>query len=86
MSGVARLFLEITTGKRTALYNLLPLDPDKRVCTRAWRLWRNGKHFYDVSISNEGWISCTCPDATFRGRVCKHASALRAAGLLPKEK
>jgi hypothetical protein len=32
----------------------------------------------DYDIDSGAW-SCTCPDATYRQRQCKHAKALRAA-------
>lgn len=87
MTDCARVFLELHTGKRVQLYQLVPLDPDSNVATRAWRVWKPGKKkFYDVAIDSRGWISCTCADATFRNRACKHIRALKALGLLSKEK
>ena len=89
VADTARIFIELRIGKRVTLYRLMPLDPDPRVATKAWRLWRPGKNrklFYDVAISPEGWLTCTCPDAVYRSRDCKHIRAIRAMGLLPKEK
>lgn len=86
MTSVARVFLELTIGKRVTLYRLVPLDPDPRVATRAWRLFRPSGKSYDVAICDRGWITCTCPDASYRQHDCKHIRAIRAHGLLPRER
>jgi hypothetical protein len=41
-----------------------------------YRLVKSDSTIYDVN--GEKW-QCDCPDATYRGRECKHAKALRAA-------
>ena len=79
---IACLYLELATGKKKAFYLLAPLEADPRVALKAWRLWRaSDRVFYDVSINDKGWIECTCQDATYRQRMCKHAKALQALGL-----
>ncbi len=78
------LFLAISNGKRTTLYKLLPIDPHQDVATKAWRIWKTKKVFYDVAINAEGLVTCSCGDAVFRHRPCKHLGALRALGLLPR--
>ncbi len=81
----AEVFLRLTVGKRSTLYRLIPLNPDPRVATRAWRVIRpgtGGKKWYDVGIDTNGYETCTCPDAVYRSRRCKHLAAIRALGLL----
>lgn len=41
---------------------------------------------YVVRIGQKGQVSCTCRDAGYRGRPCKHELALRMLGLLRKPK
>jgi hypothetical protein len=78
----ARIFLEIAQGERTQLYWLEPLPTHPNVATKAWRLWKPGcKAFYDVSIE-QGVVNCTCADANWRQRSCKHARATMELGLL----
>lgn len=85
-NGSARLFLEITVGKRRTLYLVTPLQPDPRVATRAWSL-RNGHLVYHVAIHPEGYYSCSCADSTYRSfGWCKHVRSMAAMGLLPKGK
>lgn len=86
MKGHAELFLRITTSRRADFYRVVPLDVDKEVAVRAWRLWKSSKVHYDCSITVRGWFECTCADSTYRSRVCKHGKALIAHGLLSKEK
>jgi hypothetical protein len=79
----ATLFLRLETGKKTALYALVPLDPDPDVATRAWRLWtQDRKSFYDVAVCPKGYLSCSCADHVYRARECKHLQALRTLELI----
>mgnify|MGYP001159159207 CR=1 FL=1 len=80
---MSQLFIQITDKKsgEAVLYLLEPLEPDKRVAVRAWRLWKE-EEFYDVAIDGKGLVSCTCEDATYRHRPCKHLAALKEFGLL----
>lgn len=82
--GTARLFIEITVGKRKALYSVTPIPADTRVAPKAWRL-ANQKASYDVAIEENGYYSCTCADSTYRSHGnCKHVRSLKALGLLPQ--
>jgi hypothetical protein len=40
---------------------------------------------YHVRLDTAGAVSCTCPAFVNTGKPCKHAEALRAAGLLPDD-
>lgn len=66
-----RLFLEI--GR--AFYWLVPLYPGWRLITRAGNV-------YDVHADESGVVRCDCGDAVFRGRRCKHVTAVVALGLM----
>ena len=83
---IARLFIELVVKGKSTLYRVTALDPHPNVATTAWRMCGNNgkKKCYDVAINDKGWITCTCADATYRGRTCKHAAALVALGMLPK--
>lgn len=50
-------------------YDVIPFDG-------GFRLVKSDGTAYDIDA--ESW-QCDCPDATYRGRECKHAKALRAA-------
>ena len=53
-------------------------------CRRIVRLYTDagfGGDSYDVSFHSGGPARCTCADATFRGRECKHVRAIVALGL-----
>jgi hypothetical protein len=62
-------------------YIVLPLEDNEH--TYAFAICREGQHDpYQVTVKD--W-TCTCPDTVYRGRQCKHATALRTAfeGKLP---
>ena len=35
-------------------------------------------------VTHKGVVTCSCPDSTRTGAVCKHIAALRAAGLVSR--
>jgi SWIM zinc finger len=83
--GTVRLFLEINAKGKRQLYQVTPIQADSRVAPKAWRLSK-GKESYDVALvtGEKGTVaSCTCPDAIYRDRLCKHLLALLDGGLLP---
>ena len=82
---MSRLFLEIPAKRGAKLYLVTLLDPDPRVAVKAWRLTQEGGKSYDVSVCKRGWLSCTCADAVYRTKTCKHAQALQEMGLLPRK-
>jgi len=43
-----------------------------------WRLSKSDGKVYNVRLAGGDGPSCTCPDATYRRRICKHQSALSA--------
>jgi SWIM zinc finger len=55
--------------------------------TRSWVLRkRSGPRagaVYAV-VTHKGVVTCSCPDSTHAGAVCKHVAALRAAGLVSR--
>ncbi len=55
--------------------------------TRSWCLRkRSGPRagaVYAV-VTHKGVVTCSCPDSTRTGAVCKHIAALRAAGLVSR--
>jgi len=55
---------------------------------RTWRLrklegQREGA-VYEIREYADGYQRCTCMDAKFRGRACKHLLAMRQMGALPE--
>jgi SWIM zinc finger len=73
------------------VYDLTPLlDCDPCIAVRACQLRKlplaanDPAPVYHVRQAPQGWTECDCPDATFRGRDCKHARALIALGLLDR--
>ena len=55
-------------------YGVMLLEDRGRVV--GYRMVKPDGTAYDIDA--EGW-SCTCPDATFRERLCKHSKALQTA-------
>ncbi len=55
--------------------------------TRSWVLRkRSGPRagaVYAV-VTHKGVVTCSCPDSTRTGAVCKHVAAMRAAGLVSR--
>src|SRR5690349_12977196 len=65
-----------TVAINGTLYAVMPLVEDLH--TYGFVLCRDGlKDWYQVQV--EGWV-CSCPDATFRQRECKHSYAIRLLG------
>jgi hypothetical protein len=65
----------------TSVYQMVGLGPG------VFRLWSlHGKGQYDVT-TDEGRVTCTCPDYRHRrrdaGETCKHGDALVLLGMLP---
>lgn len=73
---IAKLFLTIATGRKTALY-LAERNGD------AWRLRKSNREVFDIHADEHG-LHCTCGDAIWRKRTCKHANALIEVGLLKR--
>jgi hypothetical protein len=44
-----------------------------------WDLMKPDGTTYRIVCDRDGNLSCDCPDATYRERTCKHATALREA-------
>ena len=84
---VARLFIEITNGKKTDLYHLVQLDPDPNVAKVAWQLAKDDGECHEVAVTEAGNLSCTCGDFLWRKHHgCKHVRGLMQSGLISKEK
>jgi hypothetical protein len=43
-----------------------------------YRLTKDDQTTYDIDTTGTDW-QCSCPDATYRERECKHCKGLRAA-------
>lgn len=95
VAGTCRLILQINETPYV-LTRLRPDPQAARAAWRLrkveTRTRRDGTPFesepavYDVAVLADGLPSCDCPDAVYRRanteHYCKHARALRAAGLL----
>lgn len=57
-------------------YAVLPLG---EYPSRGFRVTSDRGDCYDLDAANPRALICDCPDATFRGRECKHARAVREA-------
>jgi hypothetical protein len=58
-------------------YDIRPLADKGRLV--GFRLFKHADaSVYDLDVTGADW-RCDCPDATFRGRACKHATELREA-------
>lgn len=77
--GAARLVLQIN-GVAYAVRKLRKLG--RGVAGFALKKLASGA-VYSV-VRARGEVSCTCPDSSIRGAVCKHRQALAAVGLLGK--
>ena len=87
MTGKASLFLRLTTGKKSALYQLVCIPSDPRVAVTAWKIYKTKDKCYEVAIDPKGYETCTCPDHIYRGgKRCKHVRAMQALGLLPRSR
>ena len=73
---MTELFLRIRTAKTSTLYLVKLIEADPRVAKRAWRLIHS-RGTYDVALDPRGWWTCTCADATYRDRECKHVKAIK---------
>jgi hypothetical protein len=64
-------------------YSVIPLPADASVARKAYRLSKHGAKpaSYDVRQAPEGFVECSCPGHTYRGK-CKHVRALTAAGMV----
>ena len=51
---------------------------DSNINHAGYRLTKDDQTTYDIDTTGKDWL-CSCPDATYRERECKHAKALRAA-------
>lgn len=77
--GLGRLSITSNTarGPVTAEYDVgAHLDDQGQVT--GYRLVKDDDEGYDVNTTGRDWL-CTCADATYRRRECKHALGLRAA-------
>lgn len=75
--------LAITQGDTLTYYRLTRLAHDYG--TAAYRLSRVGSALtYDLIRDENGYWSCDCPDAIFRGNPCKHGKCLEALRLAGK--
>jgi hypothetical protein len=72
------LFIDRDDGQGRKAYYLRKLWPGEMT---AWRLTRTDGSSCDVLLV-DGEPSCSCQDAVFRERVCKHGKALKAHGLI----
>ncbi len=52
---------------------------DRGMAGRLWDVRKPDGTTYRVCENAEGELACDCPDATFRTRRCKHATAVREA-------
>ncbi len=71
--------LQLVMFLDTVSYVVKPLRSDMH--RRAFTLKKADGERYHLGQHEDGFISCSCADATFRDRECKHGRALRAAGL-----
>jgi hypothetical protein len=46
---------------------------------RLWDLRKPDGTTYRLTLNHDGDLACDCPDATYRGRACKHVHAVQAA-------
>ena len=44
----------------------------------AYRLTRSDGSTIDVTVTEDGAVECSCADAVYRERVCKHAKSIRS--------
>ena len=80
-------FLQITIGTKVTMYLIEPLEVHQEMARCGFRLSRSNKansKRCDIVQNWHGFNSCTCADARFRQRECKHIKALQAIGKLPK--
>jgi len=75
--------LWLTMGKKIDVYAVEDARPDPSVASPAFRLTKPDGTQYTVHRDRHG-IGCTCQDATYRQRMCKHGKALVAVGLIRK--
>jgi len=89
--GVLTIKTKAKRGKKyvenVQVYEVCDLDPDPRCAYPAFSLRKKSGEVWHIAVETYG-PTCSCPHATFRGgnsrEVCKHISAARAVGLLPK--
>ena len=90
MPNSVRVLVEITKdtkrGPVLTRYALRFLRSDPSIGAPAYRLSKlradgSISEIRDVILTAHG-PQCTCQDATYRGRLCKHGKALAAAGFL----
>jgi hypothetical protein len=79
-----RLCIDNGTRKWYALRPLAQAElPSQFVCGfRLTGLSETPSPLYDVVVAGDGSVNCTCPQWQ-RTERCKHADALKAAGVLP---
>lgn len=80
--GFATLVLLIRRGDGPATpYTVRRLWEHPAIPGPAYRLTKADGTVIDVALTGHG-PTCTCQDATYRERECKHARSLKAVGLL----
>ena len=83
-TGLASLTLRITGNGKPGDYRVRPAPAHDPAQSRfAWTLLKVGAtDRYLVQASPLG-STCSCPDATYRARDCRHQLACRKLGLIP---
>lgn len=76
--------LTLTVNGKTTVYTVTNVNPDPAVAYPAFALQKEDGTVHHVFVDQWG-ARCECEDAHYRSKVCKHLSAMRACGLIPKE-